>query len=104
MSQSRTDLWTAPQSSPASQRAADRIRRRFPAEAGSLSPGRSRLLAAVVAGALLGSGATALAGLVPRVAGDEQAPVVREPVGQALDLEWRSYRTPVDVSRMFRGR
>ena len=101
--------WTLPEPSPAAHLAAERIRQRFrdPAPA-RLTRATSRLLAALCAGAVLGSGVTALAALGVRGTTPTPAEIARiaapEPSrrGPALDREWRSYRTPVDVDRMFR--
>ena len=102
MSEITADLWTLSELTPAAREAAARIRSRFPESTKRpLSRGLRGLLAALCVGACLGASATALAALTLLDPAPEPAPVYRAP-GRALDLEWRSYRTPVDVDRMFR--
>lgn len=68
---------------------------------GPPSASRGPLALALGVGVLLGIALTGLA--VPRFSlAPSEARVVREYPHPALDREWRGYRTPVDVDRMFR--
>lgn len=68
-------------------------------------PMTAPLAAGLLIGALLGAALTVLAGGPIRASWAAQpAATAAEWTRPALDREWRGYRTPVDVDRMFRKR
>ena len=114
MSETTAHTWTLPESTPAAREAAARIRRRFRIVASEpVRRARRPLLTGLTLGALLGGALTALATWPVRMdaagaSATALAPATSaralsyQPPKPALGLEWRSYRTPVEVDRMFR--
>lgn len=93
MTETTANFWTLTEPSPRLRRSGDRI------------------WVGLAAGSLLGAALAVLAllatGPVSEALGPDPAEptvAVRRVPGYALDREWRGYRTPVDVDRMFRKR